>query len=80
MPWCSAGRSRTSWIDRAATMTRTSEAQPRRSASNSMRPRRGSIGRRARSRPMPVSLYWDEAGAASGCSASRAVGAVPEAS
>ena len=44
---CSTGRSRGSWIDRAAAMTSTSRTTPSRSASRIIRPRRGSIGSRA---------------------------------
>ena len=40
----SAGRSRGSWIDSAAAMTRTSSRQPPASASSTMRPSRGSSG------------------------------------
>ena len=51
----SAGRSRGSWIDRAAAMTITSLTQWRRSASSTMRPIRGSTGSCASLRPSFVS-------------------------
>ena len=53
--WCSAGRSRGSCSDRAATMTSTSRTQPSRSASRIIRPSRGSIGSRASRLPIRVS-------------------------
>ena len=50
----SSGRSRTSWIESAETITITSLAQPRLLASSNMRPRRGSMGRRASWWPIAV--------------------------
>ncbi len=77
----SAGRSRGSWIDRPAAMTSTSRRQPLRSASSTMRPKRGSIGqpgqaaadgvRRSRPSPGPVSS------APSSCEQADAVGDGP---
>ena len=52
---CSLGRSRTSWIDSADAITSTSRTHPNRSASITIRPSRGSIGRRASRRPILVS-------------------------
>ncbi len=51
----SAGRSRGSWIDRAAATTITSREHPNASAASTIRPSRGSTGRRARRRPSLVS-------------------------
>ena len=52
---CSKGRSRTSCTDKAAAMTSTSCSAPRVCASSSMRPTRGSSGRRERALPIVVS-------------------------
>ena len=54
--WNSSGRSRTSWMVIAATMTMTSLSTPSRCASTSMRAMRGSTGMRARSCPIVVSF------------------------
>ena len=51
----SDGRSRGSWIDRAAAITVTSSAHPRRPASSTIRAIRGSTGRSASRRPSLVS-------------------------
>ena len=61
---CSAGRSRGSWIDSAAAMTSTSRRQPVRSASSTMRPRRGSTGSGDSARPTAVSVRCRRAGRA----------------
>jgi hypothetical protein len=55
------GRSRTSWIDSPATIASTSGSTSRRRASMSMRAKRGSIGRRAISRPREVPRRRDGA-------------------
>ncbi|MNP65730.1 hypothetical protein D3C76_1613510 [compost metagenome] len=52
--WRSGGRSRGSWIDMALATISTSCKLPSFAASNSMRPMRGSTGRRANWRPSGV--------------------------
>lgn len=51
----SAGRSRGSWIDSAATITSTSRSEPFSEAATSMRASRGSTGSGAIARPTAVS-------------------------
>ncbi len=57
-------------MDSAAAITSTSATQPCRSASSTIRPRRGSTGRRASRRPSGVRRTWPSSGAASAPSSS----------
>ena len=52
----SNGRSRGSCTDSALTIVNTSFTQPSSAAANSIRPRRGSIGKRAKR--LPISVSW----------------------
>ena len=61
---CPVGRSRGSWIDSAAASTSTSPTTPCRSASSTMRARRGSAGIRASRRPILVRRTWSRDAAA----------------